>query len=108
MCVTVALNAQYAENEDPVFDSDTTGKVNFKKTALFNLTDLETWVMHYLRSKIEYGEIKDGEVFKLVPDRSRFIVNYENAKYIVWIKNDDVIKKQIEYDGEILTTRYKE
>ena len=32
MCVKVALNA---ENEDPVFESDTTGKVNFKKTALF-------------------------------------------------------------------------
>ena len=47
-------------------------------------------------------------MFKLVPDRFRFIVNYEKAKYIVWIKNDDVIKKQIEYDGEILTTRYTE
>jgi len=45
----------------------------------------------------------------MLPDRSKINVNYENAKLTAWIKNDDVIKKQIDYfNGEVVTTKYKE
>ena len=109
MCVTVALNAQHVENEVPRFESDTTGKVNLKIQSIFELTNVETFIMHFLRSKIEYGDIQNGIVYKMLPDRSKFIINYENAKLTAWIKNDDVIKKQIDYfNGEVVTTKFIE
>ena len=109
MCVTVALNAQYAENEEPRFESDTTGKINLKIQSIFELTNLETFVMHFLRSKVEYGDIQNGIVYKMLPDRSKIIVNYENAKLTAWIKNDDVLKKEIDYfNGEVVTTKFTE
>lgn len=109
MCVTVALNAQNAENEVPRFESDTTGKVNLKIQSIFELTNVETFIMHFLRSKVEYGVIQNGIIYKMLPDRSKIIVNYENAKLTAWIKNDDVIKKEIDYfNGEVVTTKFIE
>ena len=109
MCVTVALNAQYTENEELRFESDTTGKINLKIQSIFELTNLETFVMHFLRSKVEYGDIQNGVVYKMLPDRSKIIVNYEYAKLTAWIKNDDVIKKEIDYfNGEVVTTEFRD
>jgi len=104
MGASLSLHAQ-----DPTFESDTTGKANVKIRALHDLTGLETWVMHFLRSKVEYGEIQDGVVFKMLPDRSKFIILYENAKLIAWIKDDDVIKKEVKWNnGDVVTTKFND
>jgi len=104
MGASLSLHAQ-----DPTFESDTTGKANVKIRALHDLTGLETWVMHFLRSKVEYGEIQDGVVFKMLPDRSKFIILYENAKLIAWVKDDDVIKKEVKWNnGNVVTTKFND
>lgn len=104
MGASLSLHAQ-----NPDFESDTTGKTNVKIRALHDLTGLETWVMHFLRSKVEYGEIQDGVVFKMLPDRSKFIILYENAKLIAWIKDDDVIKKEVKWNnGDVVTTKFND
>jgi len=105
MGASLSLHAQ----DIPEFESDTTGKANVKIRALHDLTGLETWVMHFLRSKVEYGEIQDGVVFKMLPDRSKFIILYENARLIAWIKDDDVIKKEVKWnDGNVVTTKFND
>ncbi len=104
MGASLSLHAQ-----DPEFESDTTGKATVKIKALHDLTGLETWVMNFLRSKVEYGEIQTGVVFKMLPDRSKFIILYENAKLTAWIKDDDVIKKEVKWNnGEVVTTKFND
>jgi len=105
MGASLSLHAQ----DIPEFESDTTGKANLKIKALHDLTNVETFIMHLLRSKVEYGEIQDGIVFKMLPDRSKFIIVYENAKLIAWIKDDDVIKKEVKWkDGDVVTTKFND
>jgi len=105
MGASLSLHAQ----DIPEFESDTTGKASLKIKALHDLTNVETFIMHLLRSKVEYGEIQDGIVFKMLPDRSKFIIVYENAKLIAWIKDDDVIKKEVKWnDGDVVTTKFND
>lgn len=105
MSASLSLHAQ----DIPEFESDTTGKAAVKIKALHDLTNVETFIMHLLRSKIEYGEIQNGIVFKMLPDRSKFIIVYEDAKLIAWVKDDDVIKKEVKWkDGDVVTTKFND
>lgn len=105
MSASLSLHAQ----DIPDLESDTTGKATVKIKALHDLTNVETFVMHLLRSKVEYGEIQDGIVFKMLPDRSKFIIVYENAKLIAWMKDDDVIKKEVKWNnGDVVTTKFND
>lgn len=105
MGASLSLHAQ----DIPEFESDTTGKASLKIKALHDLTNVETFIMHLLRSKVEYGEIQNGVVFKMLPDRSKFIVLYEDAKLTAWIRDDDVIKKEVKWiNGETVTTKFND
>jgi hypothetical protein len=105
MGASLSLHAQ----DIPDLESDTTGKATVKIKAIHDLTNVETFVMHFLRSKVEYGEIQDGIVFKMLPDRSKFIMVYENARLIAWMKNDDVIKKEVKWNnGDVVTTKFND
>lgn len=104
MSASLSLHAQ---SQEVSFEGDTTGKAQMNIKAIYELSDVETFIMHNLRSMEDYGIIINGLAIKVSKNKCKFIVNYEEASLTVWVDRDDVVKKEEENSTKIVTTKWK-
>ena len=104
MSASLSLHAQASEVS---FEGDTTGKAQMNVKAIHELSEVETWIMHNLRSIERYGIIVNGLALKVSKNKCKFIVNYEEASLTVWVDRDDIVKKEEENSYKIVTTKWK-
>lgn len=103
----LAFNAVGAQDEE-LYNGDTTGKVNMTIDSQYPMDNMDSFMMHNLRSQEDYGILLRGRVQKTSPNEIIYFCNFEDADLVVFMKDGSVYKKEEYFDGSIRTTEYTE
>jgi hypothetical protein len=100
--ISVGLHAQ----DEALYNGDTTGKVQMTVDSRFELSNMDSFMMHNLRSQEDYGVLLRGRVNKPARNESIYFCNYEKADMIIFMKNESTYKKEEYFDGVVVTTEF--
>ena len=101
------VSGLHAQDEE-IYHGDTTGKVQMTIDSKFELSNMDSFMMHNLRSNEDYGVLLRGRVHKPSQNEAIYFCNFETADLIVFMKDESVYKKEEYFDGAIRTTEFLE
>lgn len=99
------VSGLHAQDKD-LYNGDTTGKVQMTIDSKFELSNMDSFMMHNLRSLEDYGVLLRGRVQKISRKETIYFCNFETADLIIFMKDENVYKKEEYFDDTVVTTEF--
>jgi len=106
LILAISISYGLTAQDESIYNGDTTGKIHMTIDSKFKLSDMDSFMMHNLRSQEDYGVLLRGRVNKPVENETVYFCNYENADLVIYMKDETVYKKEEYLDGRVVTTEF--
>lgn len=106
LITAILISGGLAAQDESLYNGDTTGKVHMTIDSKFKLSDMDSFMMHNLRSNEDYGLLLRGRVYKPSQNEAIYFCNFEEAELVVFMKDEKIYKKEEYFEGSIRTTEF--
>jgi len=104
--LAISISCGLTAQDENFYNGDTVGKVQMTIDTKFTMSNMDSFMMHNLRSQEDYGVLLRGRVTKPAENEAIYFCNYENADLVVYMKDEIVYKKEEYLDGRVVTTEF--